>query len=39
MMKARLVNLPKITEPTRGSLTVVERGESFPFDVRSVYWT
>lgn len=38
-MKARLVQLPKITEPSRGSLTVVERGEAFPFPIRRTYWT
>lgn len=38
-MKARLVTLPKITEPERGSLTVVQRGESFPFPIQRTYWT
>ena len=38
-MKARLVTLPKITEPERGSLTVVEQGEAFPFPIKRTYWT
>ena len=38
-MKARLINLPKITEPERGSLTVVQRGEEFPFEIKRTYWT
>lgn len=39
MKNARLVQLPKITEPSRGSLTVVEKGKSFPFDIKRTYWT
>lgn len=38
-MKARLVQLPKITEPSRGSLTVVQKGEEFPFELKRAYWT
>lgn len=38
-MKARLVQLCKITEPERGSLTVVQKGEEFPFELKRTYWT
>lgn len=38
-MNIQLIDLPKITEPTRGSLTVVENGKQVPFDIKRVYWT
>lgn len=38
-MNAHLVNLAKITEPTRGSLTFVQKGEEFPFEIKRAYWT
>ena len=38
-MNAHLVNLTKITEPTRGSLTFVQKGEEFPFEIKRAYWT
>ena len=38
-MNVSIVSLPKITEPTRGSLTVVENGKEVPFDIKRVYWT
>lgn len=38
-MNIQLINLPKITDPTRGSLTVVENGKQVPFDIKRAYWT
>ena len=38
-MKARLVQLPKITDPTRGSLTFVQNSDEFPFEIKRAYWT
>lgn len=38
-MNARVVSLSKITDPTRGSLTFVQKGEEFPFEVKRAYWT
>ena len=34
---ARIVKLQKITDP-RGNLTVVQRGNSLPFDLKRAYW-
>ncbi|MCQ2244477.1 MAG: FdtA/QdtA family cupin domain-containing protein [Bacteroidaceae bacterium] len=38
-MKAKLVQLPKITDPTRGSLTFVQNSDEFPFEIKRAYWT
>ncbi|MCF0179502.1 MAG: WxcM-like domain-containing protein [Bacteroidales bacterium] len=38
-MNAHIVNLTKITDPTRGSLTFIQKGEQFPFDIKRAYWT
>lgn len=34
-----IIQLPKITDPTRGNLTVVEQLHNIPFDIKRVYWT
>lgn len=36
-MKARIIDLPRITDP-RGNLTVFEGLDGVPFDVKRVYW-
>ena len=38
-MNAHVVNLTKITDPTRGSLTYIQKGEEFPFEIKRAYWT
>lgn len=38
-MPGRIVKLPKIMDPTRGNLTVVEQLNEVPFEVKRVYWT
>lgn len=38
-MTGRIIKLPKITDPTRGSLTVVEQLHEFPFEIKRAYWT
>ncbi len=38
-MNIQLIDLPKITDPTRGSLTVVENNKEVPFDIKRAYWT
>jgi len=38
-MTGRIINLPKIADPTRGNLTVVEQLNEVPFEVKRVYWT
>lgn len=35
----KIIDLPKIIDPTRGNLTVVEQLKEFPFEIRRVYWT
>lgn len=35
----KIIPLPKITDPTRGNLTVVEQMHNIPFDIKRVYWT
>jgi len=39
VMTGRIITLPKITDPTRGNLTVVEQLSEVPFEVKRVYWT
>lgn len=39
IMIGRIVKLPKIIDPTRGNLTVVEQQKEVPFEVKRVYWT
>ena len=34
----RIIDLRKISDPTRGNLTVVEQLESVPFKIRRAYW-
>lgn len=31
--------MPKIADPARGNLTVVEQMHNIPFDIKRVYWT
>ena len=38
-MAERIIKLPKIMDPTRGNLTVVEQLSEVPFEVKRVYWT
>lgn len=38
-MNIQLIDLPKITDPTRGSLTVVENNKEVPFNIKRAYWT
>lgn len=38
-MAERIIKLPKIMDPTRGNLTVVEQLHEVPFEVKRVYWT
>lgn len=38
-MPGRIIKLNKITDPTRGNLTVVEQLNEVPFDIKRVYWT
>ena len=38
-MAERIIKLPKIMDPTRGNLTVVEQFSEVPFEVKRVYWT
>lgn len=38
-MNIQLIDLPKIIDPTRGSLTVVENNKQVPFDIKRTYWT
>lgn len=35
----KIIQLPKIADPTRGNLTVVEQMHNIPFDIKRVYWT
>lgn len=35
----KIINLPKIMDPTRGNLSVVEQLKEVPFEVKRVYWT
>lgn len=37
-MRARIIDLPKITDP-RGNLTVAESLKNIPFSTKRVYWT
>lgn len=36
-MKARIIELPKITDP-RGNLSIIEQCKEIPFDIKRVYW-
>lgn len=38
-MPGRIIKLPKIMDPTRGNLTVVEQLKEVPFEIKRVYWT
>lgn len=38
-MADRIIKLPKIMDPTRGNLSVVEQLKEVPFEVKRVYWT
>ncbi len=38
-MNVQLIDLPKITDPSRGSLTVVENNKQVPFNIKRAYWT
>ena len=35
----KIITLPKIVDPTRGALSVVEQRKDVPFHIRRVYWT
>lgn len=37
--ECKIIDLPKIVDPTRGALTVVEQLKEVPFEVKRVYWT
>lgn len=37
--ECKIIDLPKIVDPTRGALTVVEELKEVPFEVKRVYWT
>ena len=37
--ECRIIPLPKIVDPTRGALTVVEQEKEVPFEIKRVYWT
>ena len=36
-MKAKIINLPKISDP-RGNLTFIEQENHIPFKIKRVYW-
>lgn len=35
----KIIQLPRIVDPTRGALSLVEECQQFPFPIRRVYWT